>query len=56
MYNYETEQKVLEIGNVKIGGQPGENPIVAIGTVFYAKHVALLNEKTGEIDKKIIEQ
>ena len=56
MYDYETEQKVLEIGTVKIGGQPGENPIVAIGTVFYAKHAALLNEKTGEFDKKIIEQ
>jgi tetrahydromethanopterin S-methyltransferase subunit H len=56
LYNYETEQKVLEIGNVKIGGQPGENPIVAIGTVFYANHAALLNEKTGEFDKKIIEQ
>jgi len=56
MYNYDTEQKVVEIGNVKIGGQPGENPIVAVGTVFYAKHAALLDEKTGKIDKKIVEQ
>jgi tetrahydromethanopterin S-methyltransferase subunit H len=56
MYNYDTEQKVVEIGNVKIGGQPGENPIVAVGTVFHANHAALLDEKTGEIDKKIVEQ
>ena len=55
MLNFETEQKVSQIGEVKIGGQPGENPIVMIGTVFYAKHAALLNEKTGEIDKSLIE-
>ncbi|MFX1572536.1 MAG: hypothetical protein ACFFB0_07295 [Promethearchaeota archaeon] len=56
MLNFETEQKVVQIGKVKIGGQPGENPTVLIGTVFYAKHAALLNEKTGEIDKNLTEQ
>jgi len=55
LFEYETEQKVLEIGNVKLGGQPGENPIVAVGTVFYANHPALINEKTGEFDKNIVE-
>ena len=56
MLNFETEQKTVQIGNVSIGGQPGENPIVMIGTVFYAKHAALLDEKTGKIDKNLIEQ
>ncbi|UCC19164.1 MAG: hypothetical protein JSV62_13845 [Promethearchaeota archaeon] len=56
MLNFETEQKTIEIGNVKLGGQPGENPIVMIATVFYAKHAALLNEKTGKFDKDILEQ
>ncbi|MFX0141195.1 MAG: hypothetical protein ACFFDN_46580 [Candidatus Hodarchaeota archaeon] len=56
MLNFETEQKSVQIGNVSIGGQPGENPIVMIGTVFYAKHAALLDEKTGKIDKNIVEQ
>jgi len=56
MLNFENEQKIVEIGNVKLGGQPGENPIVMIGTVFYAKHAALLDEKTGSIDKKLVEQ
>ena len=56
MLNFETEQKLVQIGNLKLGGQPGENPIVLIGTVFYAKHAALLNEKTGEIDKNLTEQ
>ncbi|MHA1292329.1 MAG: hypothetical protein ACTSQJ_06640 [Promethearchaeota archaeon] len=56
MLAFKKEQKVIEIGNLKIGGQPGENPIVLIGTVFYAKHPALLNEKTGEFDKGIVEK
>jgi tetrahydromethanopterin S-methyltransferase subunit H len=56
MLNFETEQKISQIGNVRIGGQPGENPIVLIGTVFYAKHAALLNEKTGEVDRSLLEK
>ncbi|MFX1480106.1 MAG: hypothetical protein ACFFCI_18455 [Promethearchaeota archaeon] len=56
MLNFKTEQRVVQIGNVRIGGQPGENPTVMIGTVFYTKHAALLNEKTGEIDKNLVEQ
>ncbi len=56
MLNFDIEQKVSQIGNIKIGGQPGENPIVMMGTVFYAKHAALLDEKTGKIDKNLVEQ
>ncbi|MFX0028750.1 MAG: hypothetical protein ACFE8B_06045 [Candidatus Hermodarchaeota archaeon] len=56
MLNFDSDQISSQIGNVKIGGQPGENPIVMIGTVFYTKHAALLNEKTGEIDKSLVEK
>ncbi|MFW9946294.1 MAG: hypothetical protein ACFFDX_05640, partial [Candidatus Odinarchaeota archaeon] len=56
MLIYEQEQKIVEIGNVKIGGQPGENSTVMIGTVFYARHPALLDEKTGKIDKDLVEK
>jgi len=56
MLNFETEQKVAQIGEVRVGGQPGENPIAMVGTVFYTKHAALLNEKTGEIDKPLVEK
>jgi len=56
MLNFEKEQKVIKIQNVKIGGQPGENPPVMIGTVFYTNHAALLDEKTGKIDKNLVEQ
>jgi len=56
MLNFETEQKVAQIGKVRVGGQPGENPIVMVGTVFYANHAALLDEKTGKIDKPLVEK
>ena len=56
MLDFDKEQKVLEIGPVRMGGQPGENSTVMIGTVFYAKHKALLDEKTGDIDKALVEQ
>ncbi len=56
MYSIDKEQKIVEIEGVKFGGQPGENPPVAIGSVFYSKHKALIDEKTGEFDKDQIEQ
>ena len=56
MLNFEKEQKVVEIGISHIGGQPGENSVAMIATVFYTNHAALLDEKTGKIDKKLVEQ
>jgi len=56
MLNFEKEQKVVEIGNTRIGGLPGENPVAMIATVFYTNHAALLDEKTGKINKKLVEQ
>ncbi len=56
MLKFDKEQEIYEIGNIKIGGQPGENPITLIGTVFYKNHAALLNEKTGDFDKGIVEK
>jgi tetrahydromethanopterin S-methyltransferase subunit H len=56
LLEFKREQNVVEIGNVKLGGQPGENSIVLIGSVFYARHKALLDEKEGKIDKNIVEE
>ena len=55
MLSFETEQKVVQIGKTRIGGNPGQNPIAMIGTVFYTSHAGLLNEKTGDIDKPLVE-
>ncbi len=43
------DPKTLDICGVKFGGQPGENPPVLIGTIFYEKH-KILNE--NGFDKK----
>jgi tetrahydromethanopterin S-methyltransferase subunit H len=56
MLSFETEQKVVQIGKTRIGGNPGQNPIAMIGTVFYTSHAGLINEKTGEIDKPLVEE
>jgi tetrahydromethanopterin S-methyltransferase subunit H len=37
MISFSKEQTVLEIGDVKLGGQPGEHATVLFGTVFYGK-------------------
>ena len=55
MLEFENEQIVVNIGSTQIGGQPGQNSVVMVGTVFYTNHAALLNEKTGEIDKNLVE-
>jgi len=51
MIKFKTQQKVHEIGKVKIGGQPGENFTVLIGSIFYHGHKIVRDEKTGEFEK-----
>lgn len=56
MLKFKTPQKVFEISGVKIGGQPGENPTVLIGSIFYHGHRIVLDEKTGEFNKEKAEK
>lgn len=49
-------QKVYEIGGVKIGGEPGENSTVLIGSIFYGKHKIVEDEKKGIFDKEKAEK
>lgn len=37
MMNFSTEQKIIEMGDLRIGGQPGELPTVLFGTAFFGK-------------------
>jgi len=34
MFQFETEQKVCEVGGVKFGGRPGEYPCVCVNSIF----------------------
>jgi tetrahydromethanopterin S-methyltransferase subunit H len=56
MFNFEEEQTVHEIGNVLIGGQPGENPTVLVGSIFYHDHDIVLDDKNGVFDKAKAEE
>ena len=52
MFKFDKQQKIFDISGVKTGGQPGQLPTVMIGSIFYFKQKILLNDKTGEFDRK----
>lgn len=56
MFSLKRKQKVVRIGNVKLGGRRGENPTVLIGTMFYNGHRILYSRKKGEFDRKRAEE
>lgn len=56
MFKYSLDQKLIEIKNVKIGGQPGENPPVLVGSIFYHKHKIVEDEKKGVFNKNEAEK
>ena len=51
MYKFAREQYVYRIGKIKIGGQPGENPTVLAGTIFYGGHKIVSDPKKGTFDR-----
>jgi len=52
MFRFEAEQKVFEIGGVKVGGYPGEHPTVLIGSIFYLGDKVVIDEKKGLFDRE----
>jgi len=54
LFKFKSKQRVFEIGNVKIGGQPGELPTVLIGNIFYRGMPEVTNHKKGEFDRKSV--
>jgi len=56
MFRLERKQKIYQIGNMKIGGQPGELPAVLIGNIFYKGMPEVSNHKKGSFNKKIVQR
>lgn len=56
MFRYELEQKVFNIGGIRVGGQPGENPPLLIGNMFQKGDIILKNRREGEFDKKAAQE
>jgi|Deesub1362B_J571_1020462.scaffolds.fasta_scaffold00061_20 tetrahydromethanopterin S-methyltransferase subunit H len=52
MFRFQTEQKVFRIGDLKVGGQPGENPPLLIASMFHNKDRILFDRKKAEFDRK----
>lgn len=50
MFKYEREQKVYRIGNVELGGQPGQRPTVMIGSIFFSGHRIVSDPVKGLFD------
>lgn len=51
MFEFATEQKVYDIAGVKVGGKPGENPSVMIGSMFFRGHKIVQDTDKGIFDK-----
>jgi tetrahydromethanopterin S-methyltransferase subunit H len=52
LFRFKRDQSVVNVGGVKIGGQPGELPSVLCGTIFYHGHRIVEDEGRGIFDKK----
>lgn len=52
MLKFNKEQKIFDIGKIKVGGQIGETPTVLIGSIFYVAHKIFSDEKKGIFDKE----
>jgi tetrahydromethanopterin S-methyltransferase subunit H len=51
MFQFSTEQKVFDIGAIKIGGQPGERPPLLIASMFHNKD-RVLQDRKGNFDRE----
>lgn len=55
LWNFKAEQKVFQIGDVSIGGVPGQRPVVLVGTLFYHGHKVVKDENAGTFDEPATE-
>jgi tetrahydromethanopterin S-methyltransferase subunit H len=51
MFRFEKEQKIINAGGIKLGGQPGELPTALTATIFYIGHKIVKDKKEGIFDK-----
>lgn len=56
MFEFRSKQQIFSIGGVKVGGVPGKDPTVLIGTIFYHRQKIVRDEKTGEFDQRKAEE
>ena len=54
LLKFEAEQRIFEIGNIKVGGQPGELPTLLIGNIFYKGMPEVTNHEKGSFDENSV--
>ncbi len=54
LLKFESKQRIFEIGNIKVGGQPGELPTLLIGNIFYKGMPEVANHEKGSFDEKSV--
>jgi len=52
LFKFQAEQKVYQIGNVTIGGQPGQCPTVLMASIFYQGDKLVKDEEKGTFDQE----
>lgn len=50
MFKFESPQQVFRIGDVEIGGHPGQRPTVMVGSIFFQKHRIVSDPRKGIFD------
>jgi tetrahydromethanopterin S-methyltransferase subunit H len=50
LFRFEKAQEIVKIGDLTMGGQPGEFPTILIGSIFYDRHRIVEDPKRGKFD------
>ena len=56
LFRFQKEQRIFEIGHVRVGGQPGQLPTVLIGSIFHPGHGIVEDPKKGIFDRRQAER
>ena len=51
MFKFESSQRVYRIGDIEIGGHPGQRPTVMVGSIFFQKHRIVSDPRKGTFDE-----
>ena len=51
MFKFESPQQIYRIGDVEIGGHPGQRPTVMVGSIFFQKHRIVSDPRKGTFDE-----
>ena len=49
---FAADQKTVKIGDITVGGIPGDNPVLLVGSLFYHGDRLLIDERKGVVDKE----